>query len=440
VGQTLTGLRFEWKRGYGSRSAGAYGQYEVELASGRSYEIFTSDATGGNTSDPYLYLLTAAGAIAAEDDDSGGGLNSKLVFSPASSGTYLIRLRAYGYKRYGYCSLTVREEAAPPPAAEAAIRPGDVLYGQVFEWRREYSGRRDGTYGQYRIDMRAQEEYTFETSDSAGGDNDTYLYLLESSFSVVRYDDDSGEGYHSRLRFQPATDGVYYLRLRAYRRGASGTCTLRVTASTSTPGDPLYPDLIVWTDRLRDAHVSREGGRKLLRFSNGVPNAGAGPLEVYGVVDGTGQTQAYQVVYNDNGSRTTHSVGTFSFAGHEDHNHWHYDDFAQYELRDPSGNLVRAGEKISFCLMDVSRYDGSLPGSPSSGVYSCSRQGISVGWADIYGADLEGQHIDITGVADGDYTLVSIVDPTGRLHESNRANNLARIGIRISGDGVAILP
>jgi len=439
VGQTLTGQRFEWRRGYNQRWKGTYGQYEATLTAGTTYEIFTSDVVAGSTSDPYLYVMSTAEQILAQDDDSGGNNNARIVFTPSATGTYWVRLRAYSKNRYGFCSLTVREQAPPPPPTEVVIGPGDVLNGQIFEWRTAFASRSDGTYGQYRIDMVANTVYTFETSDSVGGGNDTYLYLLNSTFTVVRYDDDSGAGYHSRLTFQPAADGTYYLRLRAYSQGASGTCRLTCTGSAGVPGNPLEPDLIVWPDRLRDAYISNEGGRKLMRFSNGVPNIGRGPLEVYGVVDAVGNTQAYQVVYNDSGSQTTYLVGTFSFAGHETHNHWHLDDFALYELRSTGGTLVR-GDKVSFCLMDVTRYDASLPGSPASSAYTCSNQGISVGWADIYGASLDGQFIDVTGVADGTYQLVSIVDPLGRLRESNKTNNSAQVTVTISGNSVTVQP
>ena len=93
-------------------------------------------------------------------------------------------------------------------------------------------------------------------------------------------------------------------------------------------------------------------------------NRGAGPLELYGVVNSTtGETDAYQVVYHDNGARLTYHVGTFSFAGHATHNHWHFDEFAKYELRNAStGALVASSDKVSFCLLDLDDYSGSSMG------------------------------------------------------------------------------
>lgn len=442
-GQTLAGQKFEWKKSFQPRSAGTYGQYEVTLEAGKTYEIFTSNVVAGNTSDPYLYLLTTSGQVLKEDNNSAGGLNAKIVYAPASTGTYWIRLRSYQKNKYGYCSLTVQEQAPPPPTVIPELHPGDVLFSQIFEWQSAYANRQDGEYGTYQISMVAGTQYTFETSDPSGGGSDSYLYLLNSALQVVKYDDDSGAGYMAKLTFQPGADGVYYLRLRAYTKGASGTCTLTVSGATLPPGTPLLPDLITWVTNsyLKDAYVQWSGGKKLLRFSNTVANRGSGPLELYGVVNNsTGATDAYQVVYNDNGSQTTYLVGQFVFAGHEDHNHWHFDKFAIYELRDPATDaLVAGGNKVSFCLLDYTKYTAeNISGSPASGVYTCSNQGISKGWADVYSANLDGQFIDITGLPDGNYVLRSIADPLDKLHEEPNTNNVGQITITITGDTVTV--
>lgn len=447
VPSTLDGQRFEWQSAYVSRWEGTYGQYEVELAAGSTYEIFTSNVVFGTTSDPYLYLmLPGGGSIAARDDDSGEGLNSKIVYTPSSNGTYLIRLRAYAKGRYGTCTLTVRlSGSAPPPDPDpqpppAEISPGTVLTGQPFEWRTGFTYRWQGTYDQYSIQMTAGQLYSFETSNSVGGGNDTYLYLLNASFVVVSSDDDSGPGYHSRIRFIPQTTGIYYLRLRAYARGASGTCTLTVQGPGT--GTPLLPDLLSWAAWLRDARVSWVNGRKLLRFSASAANRGAGPMELIGQVASDGTTRAYQVVYNDNGTWQTYLAGTFIFDGHQTHNHWHFDDFARYELRRADTNeLAAVADKVSFCLLDSVQYiDETVPNRAPNPVYTCSRQGISVGWADVYDWTLDGQWVDITGVADGEYRLGSILDPSGRLQESSTLNNPGFIRLRIAGDSVTILP
>jgi len=328
-----------------------------------------------------------------------------------------------------------------PPSTEVILRPGDVFNDQTFEWRTGFANRQDGTYGQYRIDMTAGTTYSIATAASVGGGNDTYLYLLNASLQVVAQDDDTGEGNHSLLTFQPAATGTYYVRLRAYTAGASGQCQLSASGGGTTPGNPLVPDLITLANAasLRDARISIESGRKLMRFSNGVANRGAGALEVYGVVEADGTTRAYQNVYNDNGTKTTYHVGTFSFSGHGDHNHWHFDDFALYELRTPADALVATSGKVTFCIEDYERYTAeTIPGTPPNMVYTCSNQGLSKGWTDTYRSHLEGQWIDVTGVPDGTYRLRSTADPELRLHESPRTNNAAEVTVTMTGNTVTV--
>jgi hypothetical protein len=103
---------------------------------------------------------------------------------------------------------------------------------------------------------------------------------------------------------------------------------------------------------------------------------------------------------------------------------------------------VAAGQKTSFCILDLGVYDRNLPGYVSGGFFrtcSSTTQGLSVGWIDVYSKSLPGQNIDITDVADGHYWLESEVDPNNNVLESNEDNNIARIRITI-GDPSDINP
>ena len=96
------------------------------------------------------------------------------------------------------------------------------------------------------------------------------------------------------------------------------------------------------------------------------------------------------------------------------HKHYHFNGYASYELLDDNGRtkvtLVK-GRKQAFCLEDFEVV------SPAAGPakYTCSYQGISVGWADTYGAYLDGQWLDITGVSPAapghQYYLRVIINP-----------------------------
>src|SRR5258705_258197 len=137
----FTGQRFEWKQEYGRRWDGAYGQVQVELAAGTAYEFFTTDAVGGTTNDPFLYVLDESGTtVLARNDDGGEGRNARIVFTPEEDAVFLVRLRSYRRGRYGSCSVTLRAQAdGTSTSGVTEIAPGDVLTGQTFEWQSGYS-------------------------------------------------------------------------------------------------------------------------------------------------------------------------------------------------------------------------------------------------------------------------------------------------------------
>jgi hypothetical protein len=178
-------------------------------------------------------------------------------------------------------------------------------------------------------------------------------------------------------------------------------------------------------------------GRDLLRFSTAVANIGQGAMELRGgAVLPNGNQQVYQRVFKEGGGFTDSLVGEFTY--HATHQHIHFDGYAVYNLRqalvdDGVGDVVATGGKVSFCLLDVTRYDSS---APSARYQTCGQnQGISVGWADIYDDSLPDQWIDVTDVADGEYWLEADIDPENRLRESNESNNIARVRVSVGAGG-----
>lgn len=132
------------------------------------------------------------------------------------------------------------------------------------------------------------------------------------------------------------------------------------------------------------------------------------------------------------------------FVWHDEHSHFHFEEFADYELRKVLRNgrvdysrrgLIAKSSKVSFCLIDSAPVrDDAFP----VGVYrTClpTVQGISPGWTDIYDAFLEGQQLPLTGVTDGRYALVIRVNYADRLFETAYTDNTVEVMLEIS-DGV----
>jgi hypothetical protein len=210
-------------------------------------------------------------------------------------------------------------------------------------------------------------------------------------------------------------------------------------AAALTP-QALLPDMMPYADPVRGFVYDWRVQANELRLTTAMANIGTGPMELRGGAI-HGQTQdVHQRIYEPDGSFTDVLAGTFIY--HPEHGHIHFEDFSQYRLRTVLqdggvGPIVATGDKVSFCLLDVDRYNTTGPATP---VYlTCGQvQGISVGWGDIYDRGLPGQSIDVTNVPDGAYWLEVVVDPENHLMEANEDNNALRIQIvldKASGGG-----
>jgi hypothetical protein len=144
----------------------------------------------------------------------------------------------------------------------------------------------------------------------------------------------------------------------------------------------------------------------------------------------------------------------------------HYQNFATYTLykweNNALGDMVSSSRKADFCMIDTRllwfgapKGNGprnhhfpncNVPGSEGNSAPTVMRQGIDVGWADVYTFDLPGQYIDISSLEPGDYAVVVKVNPEidgypdGILQELSKSNNTATSVIHIDAAGVTQLP
>jgi hypothetical protein len=213
--------------------------------------------------------------------------------------------------------------------------------------------------------------------------------------------------------------------------------------ATVQPGLVL-PDLATLPPTDLRIRTNPVDGHKLLRFTNSIANDGPGKMELWGDTNPNGgKMTVTQYIYDTEDVPDKRVVGEFLF--HPEHDHWHLGDFALYEiwsvgLDGELESVVAVSNKISYCLRDDQKSD--LPEAPAYQTYTIcdhERQGISVGWIDIYRYHLPGQSIDITFLLDGVYALRSTVNPENRLWELNRENNTAILYIEIEGDSVRVV-
>lgn len=211
-------------------------------------------------------------------------------------------------------------------------------------------------------------------------------------------------------------------------------------------GTELLPDLD--QEAPTEILVLADDGEYRLAFDSAVSNVGRGPLVVEGTRESAeGKMTVVQLVDRVTGApRRYRTESLLTYVASPDHAHWHLLPFQRYELRRARDfTHVGSDRKTGFCLGD--RFTTSLPTDPrlrpTDPVFTelCGlgqreltrmREGISVGYGDVYRASLEGQYLDITDVPAGVYLLVHRVNAEGRLREVSRANNAASILLRLS--------
>jgi Lysyl oxidase len=185
-------------------------------------------------------------------------------------------------------------------------------------------------------------------------------------------------------------------------------------------------------------------GRSALNFDTRSQNLGRVPVEIraddFTDIQGTSPVSQCVSWTTNYACRGYQRVGGFSW--HDEHKHFHFDDFASYELRrllpggepdfSPEG-LLASSPKVSSCLVDSTKIRPDA--LPMSRYNSCTpaEQGISPGWADVYPAGIEGQLLWLEhGFADGRYALVVTLNGVRRLFESDADNNRIAVTLELS--------
>ena len=132
-----------------------------------------------------------------------------------------------------------------------------------------------------------------------------------------------------------------------------------------------------------------------------------------------------------------HAAGSFAF--HPNHNHWHFQGLARYELAEMKpdgtvGEVVEGASSRQDRLLHVRptpdrRVAQRRPRYPAVFRIRCDENdnvGYSVGWGDEYPYNFAEQDIDITGVPPGEYWVVSKADPEGLVRETNNRTTAPR--------------
>jgi lysyl oxidase len=241
----------------------------------------------------------------------------------------------------------------------------------------------------------------------------------------------------------------------AHVQDLDGTPDLIIDAKTLATSWVVYDHTLKdGACSLREEHLE-PGEYRLLRFTVGTPNIGTGDLYI-------GDPNRHWDPNHDGDGSDSDGL----FENNSCHGHFHFRNYALYQLIDANGKITKA-RKNGFCMLDIKPYNDGV--SPKSWVYrACGHpalagfpnseipgnQGVSVGYSDEYDKWLDGQFFVLDDpnadpVPPGDYTLRIWVnppftptlgapcpakDPQGLCHnfkELNYDNNIGEISITI---------
>lgn len=191
--------------------------------------------------------------------------------------------------------------------------------------------------------------------------------------------------------------------------------------------------------------MSKNGN--FLQFSATVWNAGDSPLVVDGFrQDGQDEMDAYQYFFDGDGNQTGYQqVGNMHWDPRPTHQHWHFEDFARYELLRADQTRAVKSRKEAFCLANTDSVDATVPNAAwnpdntdlatSCGDYSALsiREVLASGWGDTYAQFRAGQSFDLRGLPNGTYYVAVTANPKNRLVESSTDNNVSLREVIISG-------
>ncbi|GAA0460127.1 hypothetical protein Ade02nite_14320 [Paractinoplanes deccanensis] len=219
----------------------------------------------------------------------------------------------------------------------------------------------------------------------------------------------------------------------------------RPTPLKATPTGGPRPDLRslpAW-----EIALSEEDGKTYVNFGATVWNAGTSPLLVDGFRrTGTELMDAYQYFFDAKGNQVgSRPAGTMEWDAREGHKHWHFTDFAQYNLLDSTQKLAVRSGKEAFCLANTDAVDFTIAGAkwrPENTDLSTScgadtvvavREVLDIGNGDTYSQYRPGQSFEITDLPNGTYYIQVLANPEKKLAELDTTNNSALRQIILGG-------
>ena len=213
--------------------------FKVELEAGTRYQMDLEGApTGrGTLPDPLLEIRSPTNLPLSVDDDGGVGANSRVIYTPTSSGTHYLRARKASTPTGTYTLSVIVLGANGVSEADTDFPTTTATTGRV-EVGASATGNIDRIFDQdwFRVDLEAGKTYQIDMKGEGGGGgtlDDPRLFDIRDSdgtaISGTANDDADADNdnYDSQIIYTPTTAGTYYL-VADHKGNGTGTYTLSV--------------------------------------------------------------------------------------------------------------------------------------------------------------------------------------------------------------------
>jgi hypothetical protein len=203
-------------------TANCWKQYAFNLTAGSQYRFTFCEGGGTAGFDTALDLYDASCAVVATNDNS-CALLSQLDYTPAASGTYILRVRGNGGASGAY-TLAYRSLSQP---CDGVVCPG-YNYGPftpTLTYKTHSAVLGSNCFKTYAFTLGINRTYRFSFCEGGGSAVfDTYVELYDASCKLVASNDDyCATG--SQLDYRAPRNGTYYLKVMG-KNGSAGSYTL----------------------------------------------------------------------------------------------------------------------------------------------------------------------------------------------------------------------
>ena len=205
-------------------------RFQVKAVGARGVTIATAGAAG----DTQLWLYRADGTLIAYDDNSGAGNFSRIRVAYLASGIYFVRVRENGNDGIipAYTLKAGWNAGDAWECDDTATKAKSIANGATQ--RHSIHAATDADWMKFTVGEDGARNVRVATS-GAQGDTQLWLYGPNNPAIPAAYDDDSGNGYFSKVSLASLRPGTYWIKITSLQ------------ACGNTGVIPTYTLKTIWT-------------------------------------------------------------------------------------------------------------------------------------------------------------------------------------------------